>query len=213
MIEYKISIEHIAEKVDSTMESIDGMRLKNLQNLKSVQQVKKKALEREKKRLSDKYGANHRRAKKLDAKMKLNEGLMKGIDMEIDRASIKYHPFDKLTWMVQGRVLNKNGKGIEGLTIALHDEEGQWIRDLGYSCTDNFGYFALIYPSKKGKKSEIKEDQELFLTVSDKKQRILHKESDPLFVKIGKRDSRLIVITDLEEICTPPGAGKKREAG
>lgn len=203
----KININNILTRVDSSLDSIDGMRLEKLESMKSTQQALKTAYEQEKTRLEAKYGKDHPRVKKLDAKLKFQEGFMKGLDVEIDNASIEVPSFDKNTWMVYGRVLNKNLKGIKGRTVSLYEKEENLIKDIGQTQTNKYGFYSLVYkPETRG--LEIPETRELFLTVSDNQNRILHRESEPLFIKIGQIDTRMIVITDKDGNDKPPGPEK-----
>jgi hypothetical protein len=204
MINTKINIEDIYKKANFSLERIDRMRLEKLESVNSTQQVRKIAYEKEKKRLAAKYGPNHPRVKKLGTKLKFREGFIKSLDIEIDNASIEIPSFDINTWMVYGRVLNKSLKGIKGLTVSLYDKQGKLIEELGYDCTDERGFYSLIYSPEKIKKQQIKGDRELFLTVSDKQNHILHRESEPLLVNIGQIDTRMIIITDQDGTCTPP---------
>jgi hypothetical protein len=206
MSKKKIDIEGFLKKIGFSPTIFDRIRMQELESLKTAQQTKMEAYKIERERLAAKYGIDHSRVKKLDDRLKYNEGIIKGLDIEIESAGIKFPDFDKSTsWMVCGRVFNKELKGIKGLTVSLYDNQGKWINQMGYTGTDERGYYSLIYPAEKIKKNQTKEDQELFLTVSDKQNHILHRESEPLFVKIGQIDTRMIVITDQVGTSPPPG--------
>ena len=110
--------------------------------------------------------------------------------------------------MVHGRVLDKTRAGIAGLTVSLFDEKGKWIREMGYSCTDERGYFAITYSVKGDEKPEA---QQLFLTVTDKEHRVLHREKEPLYVRLGWIDYREMVIDDQGDVCLPPEPDKDKK--
>ncbi|MFC2146653.1 hypothetical protein ACFLRT_04750, partial [Acidobacteriota bacterium] len=78
----------------------------------------------------------------------------------------------------------------------------------GYTGTDKSGFFALIFSPGKSGETKVQGDQELFLTVSDKQKNIIHRESEPIPVKIGQVIPRFIVISDLQGAYTPPGPGQ-----
>ena len=46
-------------------------------------------------------------------------------------------------YVIYGFVCNHRGSGIPGLTLALYDETGQWLRQFGYGETDARGYFEI----------------------------------------------------------------------
>lgn len=207
MSKKKIDMEKFLKKIGFSPTIFDRIRIQELESLKTAQQTKIEAYKIERKRLAAKYGVDHSRVKKMDDRIKYNQGIIKGLDMEIESAGIKFPDFDKsTTWMVCGRIFNKELKGIKGLTVSLYDNQGQWITQLGYTGTDKRGYYSLSYPAEKIKKIQIKEDQELFLTVSDKQNHILHRESEPLFIKIGQIETRMIVVRDQVGTSPPPGA-------
>ena len=196
--------EEIFAKLDFAFDGLDSQRARGLQRLKSLHSIRSDGATREKKRLKAKYGTEHPRVKKLEERLTYNAGAAKELDAEIERTKITQPSFDINTWMVHGRVLNKEGKGISGLTVSLYDEKGTWIEQLGYACTDERGYFAIRYKADQEKGSEIPEDQKLILTLTDAKSKVLHRETEPLFVKIGQIVFRLIVLEDKGDVCTPP---------
>jgi hypothetical protein len=203
----KITEEEIFGKIDASFDNVDKLRGEGLERVKLFHSVKNRALEKEHKRLSDKLGDNHPRVKKITARIKYNQGLFKDLDIEIEKAKIDVPSFDKNSWMVHGRVLDKDRNGISGLTVSLYDEGGNWIRKLGYGCTDEHGYFSIVYTSKESTEPEVTESTKLFLYVSDKNYRILYKDNEPLYIKIGKIDYREIYLSG-EEVCSAPEPGK-----
>lgn len=207
MTQQRLTKKEIIEKINDSFDSIENLRSGGLERIKLFHAVKNKALEKEKKRLSDKLGADHPRVKRVAARLQYNQGMFKDLNVEIERAKITVPSADKDSWMLHGRVLEKDKKGVPGLTVGLYDENGNWIRELGYGCTDKLGYFSIIYPQKGKKPRDISESLKLFIYVSDKNQKILHKDSEPLYVRIGQIDYREIYLTD-EEICQPPGTGQ-----
>ena len=106
--------------------------------------------------------------------------------------------------MVHGGIANPEGTPLSGLTVSLYEEDGNWIEKLGYACTDERGYFAIKYKVKSQQAPEITDTQKLILTVTDADGNILHQETEPLYLKTGQIDYRLIVITAKGEICPPP---------
>lgn len=207
MTQQRFTKKEIIEKINDSFDSVENLRSEGLERVKSFHAVKNKALEKEKKRLSAKLGADHPRVKRVAARLQYNQGLFKDLDVEIEMAKITVPSVDKDSWMVHGRVLEKDKKGVPALTVGLYDENGNWIRELGYGCTDKRGYFSIIYPRKGKEPRDISDSLKLFIYVSDKNQKILHKDSEPLYLRIGRIDYREIYLTD-EEICPPPEPGQ-----
>ena len=212
MVIKKPTDKEIFEKLDFAFDGLDSERARGLQRLKIFHSIKNDGALREKNRLKAKYGAEHPRVKKLDERLTYNTGLSKELDVEIERTEITQPFFDINTWMVHGRVLDKEGKGISELTMALYNKNKVWVEELGHACTDDRGYYSIRYRVEPEKKQEILETRELFLTVTDSAFKVLHRETEPLFVKIGQIDFRLIVLEDKGGICEPPQPGNNQTA-
>lgn len=203
----QITEDQIIGKIDSSFDSVEKLRSEGLERGKLFHSVKNSALEKEHGRLSEKLGAEHPRVKKMATRIQYNKGLFKDLDVEIEKAKIKVPPFDKNSWMVHGRVLSKDRKGISGLTVGLYDEKGNWMKNLGYGCTDKRGYFSIIHTPKEGAEPEAAEPMKLFLYISDKNYKILYKDKEPVYVKIGQVVYREIYLTE-DGICSAPEPGK-----
>ena len=174
-----------------------------------MQTIKDNALKKEQARLEQKYGVDHPRVKKIAARIDYNLGAFKELDGEIERSEITVPEFDVNTWMVHGRVLDQQGAGINGVTLALYDANGQVESKLGFACTDDRGYYAIRYQVEEGKPSPFDEETNYYLMVTDSSNKLMHKEIEPLNIVIGQVDYRLIILSDV--VCTPPPPG--RDAG
>jgi hypothetical protein len=204
--------EQIRQRLDSSITGLDDQRTENLKRTQLLQTNKDKALKKEQARLGKKYGADHPRVAKITNRLDYNQAALPEMKTEIERSQIKIPEFDANTWMVQGRVLNQKLTGIKGLTLALYDANGKVEKRLGYACTDERGYYAIRYQVKEGQKPLFDPKTDYFLTVTDGKGKVCHKEEQPLHVVIGQTDYRLIVLGDT--ICTPPpGWDEGRDGG
>ncbi len=208
--------EEILMKVDDTFAGLDLQRADGLEDLKTLQKVKEGAGQREKDRLTRKYGADHPRVIKVADRLDYNQGLQKELVLEIERTKIILPEFDVNTWIVHGGVVDSEGTPLSGLTVSLYDEDGEWIRALGFACTDERGYFAIRNNVKSLESVEVPDMPKLILTVTDGDGKILHQETEPLYLKPGQIDYRLMVIKDKGDICPPPcpddGGEPTREA-
>lgn len=207
MLRGQPSDKDVFERVDNTFDVLESERAKGLHRLKALHAIINDGAARERNRLMAKYGTEHARVKKLGDRLTYNEGASRELDVEIEQAHIEVPPFDVNTWMVHGRVLDKEGKSISGLTVSLYDTQGTWVEELGYACTDDRGYYAIRYKIDPEKKPKIPETEELLLTVTNSEFKVLHREKEPLFVIIGQIDFRLIVLDDEGAVCVPPEPG------
>jgi hypothetical protein len=208
MEQTNINQEDIARKIKEALSVVVQKRTEGLENLRATQDVKDNILIREQERLTQKYGSDHLRVQKITKRIAYNQEFVKALDIEIEKAKIEVPEVDPASWMVHGRVLNDQSLGIQNLTVALYDENGKWIRKMSFACTTEQGYFSLIYPPK-GTASEISAEQKLFLTVMDKDRKIIHRETEPLYVKSGTVDTLTIFISAKDGTCNPPEPGQE----
>ncbi len=201
-----INEEERVDKIENAAKCLDEERSQGLEQLQTLQTVKNTILEREQKRLTQKYGANHPRTQKVTRRLTYNRGLQQELDREIDRSKIQVPVIDADTWLVNGRVLTREGQGISELTISLFNEKNRWIRELGFTCTDERGYFAIAYSPQNASPEgvTIPDSQPLTLTVTDSDRQILHQEKRPLFVTLGAIDYREIILEPDRKTPNPP---------
>lgn len=195
--------EEIKKKVEFSISSVENLRRQGLGRIKTLHTIKNEALEKERMRLAKKLGEDHPRVKKISARIKYNQGFFRDLNVESERADVDVPAFDRDSWTVHGRVLDKKRKGVHGLTVGLFDEKGNWIRRMGYGCTDKRGYFSITYRSEGEPRKEISGEMKVFLYVSDKSHKILYKDREALYFKIGEVNYREVYLPE-EEICTPP---------
>lgn len=210
MEQRKFSEAEIVGKIDTSLNEVDNLRLDGLQRLKLMQDVKNRALVKEHQRLAEKLGLEHPRVKTIAARISYQEMLGKDLEREISKAQIQVPTLAADSWMVHGLVLDKADRGQSGMTVGLYDEKGKWRRELGYSCTDAHGYFALVYHPEVAIAQHAFESMQLFLHVSDQHAKLLYKDPEPLSPKIGQIDYRVIHLTG--EVCTPPPSGTEEPA-
>lgn len=200
------SEEEIFEKVDTAFNTLDKERLAGLERISLMHNIRDQAQQQEKARLTAKYGEDHPRVTKISNRLQYNQGARLELDYEIEKSKITLPDIDSNTWLVHGRVLDQDRKGVPDMTVSLYDENGQWVEELGHACTDERGYFALRY-QVKDKKPDVPETQPLYLTVTDEQQKIRHRETEPLYGAIGLMDYRLIILGEEDGTCTPPQPG------
>jgi len=207
--------EHIRQRLDSSITSLENQRTEGLKYTRLLQANKDRALKKEQKRLQKKYGPGHFREAGISRRLDYNRAAHSEMNTELERSRIQIPEFDADTWMVHGRVVNKEFTGIKGLTLALYDARGRAERRLGYACSDHRGYYAIHYKEKEGGKSPIDEKTDYFLIVTDAGGQTCHREAHPLHVVPGQVDYRLIILDGTQ--CQPPpdwnGESDKDEAG
>ena len=201
----KITTEKIGNRLNKGFEYMDDSKLAGLESVALIQDVKSSLKMREAKRLEVKYGASSPQAVKARAKVSYYNTIKVGIAEQVQMASAKTPRFEADSWRFQGRVVDTQNRGLSGLTVSLFDQKGNWIRALEQACTDEKGFFVITY--KRNEKDALgtvnnTREQPLIPTVSDKNKAVLHQENEPVFLKIGRIDSRLIILG--EDVCDIP---------
>ena len=202
---HQMNKEEILKRFKKTFSSLDLQRTEGLERLKVLQLAQNKSLVREKSRLEEKYGSDHPRLKRFSDQIEYNKRVLKEVEVVIERSKITVPDFDRNTWMVQGQVIDKNSNPVAGLTVSLQDEDKKWVRQLGYTCTDQRGYYVLRYRVEPGQEPAFGKDENFYISVSDQTYELLHRESQPVNVSIGQIDYRQIVLTG--KVCSPPKPG------
>lgn len=211
--ERKISLSSVSETLENGLSGVDVERRMGLEGLMRVRSVKAQSLEREKSRLGKKLGRDHPHVVALINKIEMNRGMIRDLTVEVEHAKTEVPTVDENTWVLHGHVRDKNLKGIPNLTVALYDEKGNWIRQLGYGCTDRTGYFKLSYsrtkedvdkPETTIAEGQTKPGPELFIHILDQNGNHLCTDIESITPELGRVDYREIILGDDLGICKPP---------
>ena len=89
------------------------------------------------------------------------------------------------------------------MTIFLSNEKDRWVWEAGYACSNELGYYSIIY-SPTGKKLEIVSEQKLFLTISKLENKILYRDMEAVCYKRGEIVYWDIIIQYSNGGCIPP---------
>jgi hypothetical protein len=194
----EVSFEEVSREFDKRISGTDKLRADQLQRLILVRQAKAKALQREEARLTKKLGGKHRRVADISARRNLNTLLVRDLNFEVTRARTAVPQVDAKTWVVFGFVRDKDLNGVPNLTVALYDQKGKWIEELGYACTNKDGSFKLETQNFAQVKPPV------FLNVLTGQAVRLHADQVPLTPRAGGLDYREIILSENAQACHPP---------
>lgn len=202
----KISYGEVAANLDKTLDQADPQREAGLVQLARVHSAKQTLLQREQARLETKLGRSHPRVQALARKRAVNTALLREVNLDLARAATPPLDIDDDTWLLHGRVMDRDRKGLPGLTLTLVDAKGNWVREFGYACSDARGYFR--FPGvelKAAPKPESGRNTHVFLRVSDRNDSIRHTDKPPLTPRPGRVDYREITLGEPPAQCRAPG--------
>jgi hypothetical protein len=200
----KMNLDDMSQSIYRGLDTVDDQRASALERLQIVRGVKASSLQREQARLTIKYGEDHPRVKALANRITINQGLRDNVVAETARARTVIPTVDENSWVLHGYVRDETNKGIQGLTVALYDQSNQWVRELGYGCTDQNGYFKIDSTS-----SLINKGAQVTLHVQDSHGEVLFADKKMLAPAPGQVDYREIVVSDDTQVCAPPVVGRK----
>ena len=217
-----VSTETVAKTVDAQIASLDPQRAAAFTGLQTIRAARAAGYTREQARLALKHGADSPRVAALADKARFNTGLRRDLQFELARSQTEVPSVDKDGYVFHGFVRDLAGQAVPRLTLALYDEQGNWIQALGYGCTDERGYFILRYqPGKNGADAVNRAPASFQLNptggspaaakihVLDAKQTTLQIEKQPLYPQPGEVDFRLIILGADSAPCTPPTTSTK----
>jgi hypothetical protein len=122
----------------------DALRAAGLKGLEGLTQARQAGLKREQGRLSQKLGAEHPRVRALAVRMEDGVARLRDLMVDIARAETVAPTAGAAEWVLHGYVRRKDLTPAPDLTVSLVDAQGQWIKALGFACTDARGYFQLV---------------------------------------------------------------------
>ncbi len=134
------------QALNQAFPTLDANRAAGYAQLGRVRSAKSASLAREQKLLTLKYGAGaaaHPRLQYAAAALTQNEQLRRQAAATQEVLEASAPAVDANSFVVYGFVRRKDQTGIPGLTLALTDASGTWLRLYGYTCTDKRGYFEL----------------------------------------------------------------------
>jgi len=130
--------------LESAFAALDSNRATGYASLGRARSAKSASLVREQKLLAVKYGTDGTpRIQQAGTALKRNETLRREVAALGEVLESPAPAVDAHTFVVYGFVRRRNQAGVPGLTLALTDAQGNWLKKGGYACTDRRGYFEL----------------------------------------------------------------------
>jgi hypothetical protein len=185
----------------------DALRAAGLRGLGGVTRARQAGLERERGRLSRKLGADHSRVRALSARMEDGVARLRDLTVEVARAETVAPRADPGKWVLHGYVRRKDLSPAPDLTVALVDAQGQWLRALGFACTDARGYFQLVATVAGGRAAGASAPPskiEAHIRITDRKRVQLYRGEEAVPVSLGGVEYREIVLDGGAAGCVAP---------
>lgn len=140
--------EELAERLGRMLDVADDVRRSELASFVEVESRRGDALAFERARLAGR-GAEPARLERIDRHAE--EARRRAVELRADLDTTLVappEPPDEDTVVVRGRVVDREGGGVEGLTVTARDKGGA---DLGATDTDSLGYYEIRLPAREAK--------------------------------------------------------------
>jgi|APLak6261663543_1056040.scaffolds.fasta_scaffold00138_6 hypothetical protein len=196
-----ISLDEADLEIDQRIAGTDQARAGALAGFAGVRQAKQNILQREKTRLSLKLGPDAPRIAALTAQIEVNQSLRSEVALETERAKTDVPMPTEGIWVLYGYVRDTAGNGVKGLTVGLFDPQGNWVRELGYTCTEANGHFKLETDNIAGTNGQVQ------LRLFDSQKQCIYMDKTPLTPSTGRVDYREIRLINTQPICPQPTPG------
>jgi len=199
--------EENAAQFESDLAKADTVRATALAGLQQLRVSRAKYAQREQIQLAAKLGEDHPDVVRLKDEVAADQHFAGALGAEVDRVSARAPVVSESGWALHGFVRNQELQGQPKLTVALFDRSNRWIEGLGHTCTDDRGYFQLCFVP--GKEVALEQGRELFIHISDPKQKELYRDREPMLAVPGETKYREIIIGDETAVCSPPASPQK----
>lgn len=195
--------DELKEALPGAAARVDALRAAGLTTLDHATGARASTLKRERDRLARRLGEDHPRVQALAVRLEGATALRRRLAVEVVRAGTESPRVDAQVWALHGYVRCADTKPAANVTVSLVDHVGQYLKPLGYACTDARGYFritARVEPAPDGSAAI----QTAFIRVTDASRQELYRATEPLPVLPGVVEYREIVLDGSVRVCASP---------
>lgn len=151
--------EEVVRKTEAGILQLDADRADGYAGLLALRSAKARALTVRAKLYAAKYGGESPLAARAELALKQNALLRQELTVAYATAVTPVPEVDDSTYVLHGFVRNAERKPISGLTVALYDQKGQWLRADEFNPTDENGHYALRFGEAPSEKRTTKPDK------------------------------------------------------
>jgi hypothetical protein len=141
--------DEILKSVDDQVAGADEARQDHLVGIESVLQARGKMLEREARRLAQKYPAGDPRVALASDRLMANNSVALFVRDELARGALTPPAPDKEAWIIFGLVRRPDGQPVAGVDVMLCDDRGASVAKVPPATTGKNGDYHLTVPVPK----------------------------------------------------------------
>ncbi|MGA2488769.1 MAG: carboxypeptidase-like regulatory domain-containing protein [Anaerolineales bacterium] len=171
--------QELATQVSDLLDQLSSSRENALGDMLAIQTSTQALLQNEEQRLGKKLGPDHPRVQELHARRLAQLDIMRGLAVERQVASIRVPAIKENETLVQGRVVDEQGRGIPGVHVLLADDKGKTLVET-QAVTDGSGYYALRLDP-----ASLPPSRPAILTFANAHKQVLQRLDKPLSIQAG----------------------------
>ncbi len=187
-----IQFSEYAGHFSDHINNAEKLRTESLQRLYIICSKREKYQQRQLKRLASKFGEKHPRVLRQAERIIDERERRNYLSFIIDKAESEIDSI-KDSFILHGRVVADNIKGLSGFRVQLQDAKNNVI--VKPVKTNKEGFYSLVIDVDESDKPKL-----LNVVISDKQGVQIHKEKLPVLVKADSVEARDIVIAAIDKI-------------
>jgi hypothetical protein len=211
---------NIPVQIKNGLASADGNATQRIQSLARVHQARLSRGSRTVAALTARFGANDQRVVSAAASVAATNATIARVSLLNRQASIPSVPASADGWVLHGRVVDSQLQPAARFTVFLVDANKTFLRQYGFTYTDDTGYFLINHSSSPAKTERAPQGQavysppppQLFVEIANTDANPVYLASDPFVPATGAATYQTIVLPAGEKPIGDPPPEIRREA-
>jgi hypothetical protein len=176
--------EELMQHLSGALQLYGQAQIPVLNQFATLQDQRAKRLQKTEARIAVGLGESHPRAVALRQAQARTTELQRNLKDNASRTA-KLRELKPYEWMVYGQVVDSEGSPVPDVTVRVYDKDRKYDDLLGYTTTDKYGDFQLIYHERAFYEPG-EEAPELYLRVEDADGNELYSTEDQIRYESGR---------------------------
>lgn len=189
--------EEVMQHLNGALQLYGQAQIPVLNEFATLQDKRAKRLQKTEARIAAELGEDHPRVVALRQAQARTTQLRRSLKDNATRTA-KLRELKPYEWMVYGQVIDSQGNSVADVIVRVYDKDRKYDDLLGYTTTDEFGDFHLIYHERAFYEPG-EEMPELYLRVEDNDGQELYSSEDNIRYQSGRIEYFLIQLEIIKD--------------